>query len=172
MEVEHCYRACTEDGVKCVSTTYEYPILPDTVLHSVNSIQMQADVITGISTAGVGFILTILFRFRAEMSVRGGTQHGEQKFLVIPLLLFVLSVAVGLVIGAYRTGFLFEVSTGWNGSIQCYIVDARQHFRVEYYELFRWTSWSQILSSGLAILITSGCLSCHLWKQATRERSE
>lgn len=53
--------------------------------------------------------------------------------LPITAAFFASSTICGFLIRADLTGYLAEITSGWNYTKECYILDARQHLISEYY---------------------------------------
>ena len=131
---------------------YVYPEIPDSILHFVEGIQTQTDVLTGLSGAGFALTIVIWTRVRGLALDIDLTGFRGEKLLMVSFLLFGLGTVVGYVISSYLTGYLAEIATGWNGSKECYITDARQHLIKEYFVFLRYSGVIQLLFSALGVV--------------------
>jgi hypothetical protein len=123
----------------------------DTVNAFIEASRAQTDLVTKISTAGVGGVLAT---FGCVLGLRNDLQLARFRyswFLVVPLIAFTLSVVTGYVTLAEISGFRYELVTGLSATSVA-ILNPVSHFTQHYMALLTKIALTQLLSSIFGIL--------------------
>ena len=131
--------------------------IPSSVLHLINHIQSQGDIVTSISVAGMGFVLLTWSRVRGMAEDIDLTQFRKPNWLLLPLSFFFVAFVLGYLVSSLLTGYFAEIVSKLNFSCDCEITDAQQHFEDYYYDLLQTISGIQLFSGGV------GALSLSIW---------
>ena len=153
MESIGAYRVCTECGTKLTTDSFVYPTIPTEILELLEGIQIQSDVVSSLSVAAMGFVASLWIRRYWDYKGNAAIERWTKVLLGLSLLTLAASTTLGFVSGTYRVGYLAEVATGWNGSLSCYIDNARDHFRREYFDWLQYLAITQLIAFGAGILM-------------------
>ena len=118
------------------------------------SIMQQADIAMSWSMAGFGAILFVWSRIYGVVENKALFSYRFPAFLILPFVLFLLSVIFHYLLGATITGFNWELISGHtqNGDA---ITDTTSHFNNEYGELLNIFAIVQLYSSVVGIFVLS-----------------
>lgn len=128
------YAACDKGCVRLTLDTYEFPEIPPAISEMLQGLQLQSDIVFGLAVAAAGFFVSQLLRMSEKKGITTRKKGWIGLLLGLSLITLFSSAFFGYMLGAYRTGYFIEIATGWNGTLECWIVDAREHFRLEYLE--------------------------------------
>ena len=129
--------------------------IPNTVLHLINSIRTQGNLLTSLSGAGVVLVLLTWLRVCGVVSDVDLRRFRWSNFLVLPLVLFVLAFASGHVLNAALTGYFTEIATNWITNGNGAITNAKQHFMDHYFDCLKYLSMIQICCNVFAVIALS-----------------
>lgn len=156
------YWVCGDYGPELATAQFRYPDVPKSIEILLDGVQVQTDVVSGLATAALGFALAAWVRARGAPPQVPGRWWHRSDLIAVPVAAFGAALALGFMAGAYRVGYMFEVAEGWNGTLECYIADARAHFSREYMELLqRYARWQLRafgfgVAVGLPVLLVAG----------------
>lgn len=142
--------------------------IPSSVLHLINHIQSQGDIVTSISGAGIGFILLTWTRVQGMAEDIDLTQFRKPKMLVFPLCFFFVAFMLGYLVSGYITGYFSEVVNKFNFSCNCEITDAQQHFKDDYYNLLQTIVLIQLTSGVLGAFTLSIWFAVNLFDRSKK----
>lgn len=163
------YWVCSDGFRQQTTAHYDYPDVPESVVLLLNGIQIQSDVVSGLSVAAIGFAISIWVRAREGPSRSDGRMLRTPHLILLPVLILGSAAILGFWAGTHRVGYMFEVSMGWDVTVECYITDAREHFRRVYNEALQNLARSQVWVFVLGIFALVGVL---LYLYSGRQRQE
>ena len=133
---------------------------PSSILNVIEAIRTQVDVITTMSSGGVGAILLTWARVLGFYDDADFSGFRRPFFLVIPMGLFIVAVVLGYLAGAQVTGYFMEIAGGIDASSckgaevsSCEsITSAAKHYRDQYADAFYSIMQVQLIASMTGLL--------------------
>lgn len=139
------------------------PVIPDTVIKALEAIRTQIDVVTTLSSGGVGAIILTWARVLGILDDANLSAFKRPVFLILPLVCLVLAIIIGYLAGALTTGYYLEVANGMNALENSKITNAKAHFFVDYEAKFHWMMLTQLCTSIAGIVLMAGWFSLNVF---------
>lgn len=140
---------------------------PDEIKTLLDAIRTQIDVITALSSGGLGAIILTWGRILGILDDADLSAFRKPAFLILPAALLLMAVIIGYFAGAQTTGYYTEIANGINASDGKEITDARLHYFSGYDAKFHWMMLIQLCSSIAGIVLIA---SWFAWNILTPKR--
>ncbi len=137
---------------------------PQSIITLLDAIRIQVDVITTLSSGGLGIIIYTWARILGIFDDANLKNFRKPVFLAFPAIAFLFSIALGYLIGPLTTGYFTEVAKGRSAS-GAVISSAREHYFSDYYDCFNWVMASQVGTSFGGIVLLSIWYVCNVIKR-------
>ena len=144
--------------------------IPDSVIQLIASIRTQADIVSAISGAGMGFVLLTWLRTHGMSMDINLTGFRRPELLVVPLGLFLGAYLFGYVQSSLMSGYFAEIASGYNTSAAHNIFDAREHFLEHYFKLLQLLGGCQLFLSVIGIIALAVWFLVNLWSLSAERR--
>lgn len=140
---------------------------PASIITLLDAIRTQIDVITALSSGGLGAIILTWGRILGILDDADLSAFRIPAFLTLPATLLLLAVIIGYFAGAQTTGYYTEIANGVNASNNEKITDARLYFFDNYDTKFHYMMLVQLLASITGIASIAGWFA---WNILTTKR--
>jgi len=136
-------------------------VAPQSIVTLLESIRTQVDVITTLSSGGLGVIIYTWARILGIFDDANLQNFKKPVLLAIPATAFLCSIVLGYLIGAQTTGYFTEVAKGMsaNGTP---ITSAKSHYSSDYYRPYQLMMGFQLLASLFGILFLALWYICNV----------
>lgn len=141
---------------------------PDEIKTLLDAIRTQIDVITALSSGGLGAIILTWGRILGILDDADFSAFRKPALLIVPASLLLLAVIIGYFAGAQTTGYYTEIANGINTDDGKPIGDARLHYFNGYDTKFHWMMMVQFCASIAGITLIASWFS---WNILTSRRS-
>lgn len=141
---------------------------PDAINTLISAIRTQIDVITALSSGGIGVIIVTWGRLLGIFDDANLSSFRKPILLGIPLALLVASVIAGYFAIALTTGYLTEIARGANSLDGVFIQDSVKFYFEEYDTISHYTMRMQLCSSIIGIV---GIAAWFAWNITKIERA-
>ncbi|MDX8353963.1 hypothetical protein [Cognatiyoonia sp. IB215182] len=108
---------------------------PQSILTLLDAIRTQIDVITTLSSGGLGAVILTWGRILGILDDADLSSFKRPGLLILPALLLLCAIVLGYLTGAQTTGYLTEVAQGSSASGTA-ITDAKEHYFFDYRNKF------------------------------------
>jgi hypothetical protein len=129
---------------------------PDTIVTLLAVTRTQIDVITTLSSGGLGVIILSWGRILGILDDADFSAFKKPALLIIPAVCLLLAVIIGYFAGAQTTGYYTEIASGVDSSTGSKITDASAYYFASYDTSFHWMMFTQLISSILGIVLLAG----------------
>jgi hypothetical protein len=138
---------------------------PETIVTLLAASRTQIDVITTLSSGGLGVIILSWGRILGIIDDADFSAFKKPALLIIPAICLLLAVIIGYFAGAQTTGYYTEIASGVdsstcktiNGEIECQkISNATDYYFGSYDTSFHWMMFTQLITSILGIVLLAG----------------
>lgn len=140
---------------------------PQSILTLLEAIRTQIDVITTLSSGGLGAIILTWGRILGILDDADLSSFKKPGFLILPAFLLLCAIILGYLTGAQTTGYLTEVAQGMSASGTA-INDAKAFYFSEYRSSFDRMMQVQFFTSIVGIVLLAGWFTSNV---AMRPRS-
>lgn len=129
---------------------------PETIITLLTAIRTQIDVITTLSSGGLGLIILTWARILGIFDDADFSSFRKPAFLIVPATGLLVAVIIGYFAGAQTTGYFTEIANGINSSTGYKITDAPFHYFDDYDTKFHWMMLFQLCASIVGIVLLAG----------------
>jgi hypothetical protein len=141
---------------------------PDSILTLLDAIRTQIDVITALSSGGLGVIILTWGRILGILDDADLSSFKRPGVLVLPALALLVAVILGYLAGGQTTGYLTEVAQGKSAAGK-EILDAHAHYFSEYRKPFDFMMTLQFYASVLGIILIAAWFTWNVFANARRK---
>ena len=141
---------------------------PETIITLLGAIRTQIDVITTLSSGGLGLIILTWARILGIFDDADFSSFKKPAFLIIPATGLLVAVIIGYFAGAQTTGYFTEIANGINSSTGGKITSARSYYFDGYDTKFHWMMLFQLCTSIAGIVLLA---SWFAWNIVSTKRS-
>lgn len=127
---------------------------PESILNLLSAIRTQIDIITTLSSGGLGVIILTWGRLFGILDDANLSSFKRPGFLVIPASALLCAVILGYLAGGQTTGYLTEIAQTKSASGDA-IVDAKSHYFSDYRASFDNMMTIQFVTSLTGIILVA-----------------
>lgn len=138
---------------------------PGSILILLESIRTQIDIITALSSGGLGVIILTWGRTLGILDDADLSSFKRPGFLVLPALALLIAVILGYLAGAQTTGYLTEIAQGKSAAGK-EILNAHDHYFSEYRKPFDLMMELQFYASVLGIMLIAAWFTWNVFANA------
>ncbi|WGI22819.1 hypothetical protein [Amylibacter sp. IMCC11727] len=142
-------------------------VLSEAITSVLSSIRTQVDVITALSSGGLGSIIFTWARVLGLFEDGNFKSFKSPFLLVIPGALLLIAVILGYLVGAQITGFLTEIANGTSAQGDKIIDASAYYFSSVYSTSFDWMMLIQLLASSIGIIMIACWFAWNVKKKQT-----
>ncbi len=135
-----------------------------------DAFRLQSDLATGLATAGFGAIIFTWLRIYGVVAGKELSNFRQPLWLIVPAILFLVSLAMSYLISGTITGYYFELADGANQQTHKAIADPVEHFRSQYAPTMQPLGFIQLASSVLGVLVVAGWYMANVFETSRRFR--
>lgn len=142
---------------------------PQSILTLLDSIRTQIDVITTLSSGGLGVIILTWARILGIMDDADLSSFRRPGLLVLPALALLCAVILGYLAGAQTTGYFTEIANGVTAEgakIEC----AKDHYFDDYDNKFYRMMQIQLYASVLGIVFIAAWFAWNVFANNRRKQ--
>lgn len=125
------------------------------ILTLLEAIRTQIDVITALSSGGLGVIILTWARILGILDDADLSAFRRPALLIWPAVFLLLAIIIGYFAGAQTTGYLTEIASGKDASTGAAIADARSYYFESYDTPFHYMMLVQLCASIAGIVCSA-----------------